>query len=241
MITADLVYRRIANFWGYGSFEAPAWFVGMEEGLGPETELEERFRASDGKATIDIRRDMARIPHAMRWFQPPRPPIQPNWKYPLALYLFLRNGRPSTPEEIRAYQLDVLGDVDRKDSCVIELMPLPARSSSDEDWRYSNYVGSRRQYLERYKPERVRQLRTLIGANRPRLVIFHSLKYLSDWASVLGSGLQQITRQMHFAAANGSASCVIPNANSRGMSYDRLYEFAERVRPQVSLTNELAR
>ena len=177
MITADLVQRRVTNFWGYGSSEAPVWFVGMEEGLGPETELEERFRVSDGKATIDIRRDMARIPHAMRWFQPPRPPIQQTWKYPIALYLFLlylflRNGRPSTPEEIRAYQLDVLGDVDRKDSCVIELMPLPA--------------------------------------------------------------------QMHFAAANGSASCVVPNANSRGMSYDRLYEFAERVRPQVSLTNELA-
>ena len=240
MITAELVHRRIANFWGYGSFKAPIRFVGMEESLGPETELEERFRVSDGKATIDIRREMARIPHAMRWFQPPRPPLQQTWKYPIALYLLLRNGRPPTPEEIRAYQLDVLSDVDCKDSCVIELMPVLARSSREEDWRYSNYVGSRRQYLEKYKPERVRQLRTLIGTHRPRLVIFHSLKYLSEWANVLGSGLQQISRQMHFATANGSASCVISNANSRGMSYDRLYEFAERVRPQVSLTNELA-
>jgi len=55
MITAELVERRIANFWGYGSFGSPAWFVGMEEGLGPETEIEERFRAADGKATIDRR------------------------------------------------------------------------------------------------------------------------------------------------------------------------------------------
>jgi hypothetical protein len=240
MITTELVHRRIANFWGYGSFKAPTWFAGMEEGLGPETELEERFRVSDGKATIDIRRNMARIPHAMRWFQPPRPPIQPNWKYPLALCLFLRNGRPPTPEEIRAYQLDMLGDVNRKDSCVIELMPLPARSSRDEDWQYSKHVGSRRKYLEKYKPERVRQLRTLIGTHRPRLVIFHAMTYLSDWTDVIGAGLHQITRQMYFAAAGSTTFCVIPNANSRGMSYDRLYEFAERVRPQVSLTNELA-
>jgi hypothetical protein len=236
MITTELVHRRIANFWGYGSFEAPAWFVGMEEGLGPETELEERFRASDGKATIDIRRDMARVPHHIRWFRPPTPPIQQTWKYPLALYLFLSNGRSPTSEEIRAYQLDVLGDIDRKNSCVIELMPLPARSTTDDDWLYSPFVGSRQQYLERYKPERVRQLRTLIKTYCPRLVIFHSLKYLPDWTGVIGSGLQQGTRQMHFAAANGSTYCVIPNANSRGMSYDRLYEFAARVRSQVSLT-----
>ena len=64
MMTTEIVHRRIANFWGYGSFSAPAWFVGMEEGLRPETELEERFRVSEGKATIDIRRDMARIPNA---------------------------------------------------------------------------------------------------------------------------------------------------------------------------------
>jgi hypothetical protein len=123
MITADLVRRRIANFWGYGSFEATAWFIGMEEGLGPETELEERFRVADGKATIDMRRDMTRVPQHMRWFQPPAPPVQQNWKYPIALFLFLRNGKSPSPEEIRAYQLDVLGDIDRKDSCVVELMP----------------------------------------------------------------------------------------------------------------------
>ena len=73
MITADLVHRRIANFWGYRSFEAPVWFVGMEEGLGPETELEERFRAADGKTIIDMRRDMTRVQQHMRRFQPPAP------------------------------------------------------------------------------------------------------------------------------------------------------------------------
>ena len=241
MITPDLVHRRIAKFWGYGCFGAPAWFVGMEEGLGPETDFEERFRAADGKATIDMRRDMTGVPHAMAWFRPPAPPIQQTWKYPIALYLFLRDGRSPTLEEIRAYQLDVLGDIDRKDSCVIELMPLPARSSGDAGWPYSNYVGNRKQYLERYKPERVRQLRNLIATHRPRLVIFHALTYLSDWADVIGETLSLITRQMYFAAVGGTACCAIPNANSRGMSYGRLYDFAARVRPRVSLTHELAR
>jgi hypothetical protein len=152
MITAELVRRRIANFWGYGGFAAAVWFVGMEEGLGPETELAARFSAADGKMTIDMRRDMAAVPQHMRWFHPAAPPIQQNWKYPIALYLNLKNGRPPLAEEVRAYQLDVLGDVDRKDSCVIELMPLPARSTGDADWRYLKFVGSRQQYLENISP-----------------------------------------------------------------------------------------
>jgi hypothetical protein len=88
----------------------------------------------------------------------------------------------------------------------------------------------------KYKPARVGQLRSLIASHRPRIVIFHALTYLGDWAHVIGSSPRQITRQMYFAAVGGTAFCVIPNANSRGMSYDRLYEFAEPVRPEVSLT-----
>jgi hypothetical protein len=72
--------------------------------------------------------------------------------------------------------------------------------------------------------------------HRPRLVIFHSLTYLANWIAVIGARPRQITRQMYFAAGGGATFAVIPNANSRGMSYDRVYEFAERVRPQVSLT-----
>jgi hypothetical protein len=115
-------------------------------------------------------------------------------------------------------------------------MPLPARSTSGEDWQYAGYVGPREEYLEKHKPTRVRQLRGLIGEHRPRLVIFHSLTYRADWALAVGSSLRQISRQMYFAASGGTPFCAIPNANSRGMSYHRLYEFAARVRPQVSLT-----
>ena len=55
MIDEDIVHRRMKQFWGYRSFEAPVWFVGMEEGLGDtdEKELELRFQATDGRATVE--------------------------------------------------------------------------------------------------------------------------------------------------------------------------------------------
>jgi uncharacterized protein (DUF433 family) len=242
MITADLVHRRITNFWGYGSFEAPTWLVGMEEGLGDEIDVEERFRATDGKNAVDMRRDMARVQHHMAWFLPSAPEIQSTFKYPIALYLYFKYGKAPSLEEIRSYQLRILGDIDLNDSCVIDLMPLPARSTSDADWQYSGYVGRREQYVKKYKPERLRQLRNFIAEHRPRLVIFHSLTYRADWASVIGPTPRQITRQMYFVAVDGTAFCVIPNANSRGMSYDRSYEFADRVRSQVNfLTARMSR
>jgi hypothetical protein len=53
---------------------------------------------------------------------------------------------------------------------------------------------------------------------------------------VIGSRPRQINRQMSFVAVSDTAFAVIPNANSRGMSYHRMYEFAEHVGSQVSLT-----
>jgi hypothetical protein len=114
MVTADLVHRRITNFWGYGSFEAPVWYVGIQEALGSETDPTERFLATDGKTTVDIRRDMARALHHLAWFVPPAPKIQPNFKYPISLHLYFKYGRAATREDVRAYQLSALAILSRR-------------------------------------------------------------------------------------------------------------------------------
>src|SRR5215813_13065504 len=62
-IPEDYIRWRLENFWGYGSLDAPVWFVGMEEGLsnGGEDYLPARFAATNGKALVDIRRDMINV------------------------------------------------------------------------------------------------------------------------------------------------------------------------------------
>jgi hypothetical protein len=72
----------------------------------------------------------------------------------------------------------------------------------------------------------------------PQLVVFHSLTYLSDWSHVIGTTLRQITRQMYLASTSVTSFCLIPNANSRGMSYERLYEYAALVKPQINLRTQ---
>jgi hypothetical protein len=240
MSTPDLIQRRLGTFWGYGSLEAPVWFVGMEEGLG-ETDTEEleiRFRAADGKPTVDMRRDMRDLNGHMKWFKE-NPPLQATWKYPIALYLYLHNHRAPSQQEIRDHQRSVLGDIVRKESSTIELMPLPSHKADESAWVYNKYgvpgLNSRKEYLATYKPRRVAELKQLVKTSSPKLVIFYSIGYLREWTEIIGNRPEEITHQMYFANTEKTAFCILPQGTSFGMSYERLYEFAEKIQGRVTI------
>ena len=235
-----LVQERIKNFWGYGIFEAPTWFVGMEEGLeydATHEHLTERFRVAHNKNTVDMRNGMELVYGHSRWFNA-EARIQPTWKFPIALYLYLKNGHPPTKEEIREHQALKLGDSLAKETMTVELMPLPSNRANQSTWMYGDLdipgLGNRAEYLKRYKPVRVRKLRELFHQYQPKLAIFYSLMYLSEWAVVIGAEPEEITKGMYFAKTNSTACCIIPQSASFGMSYVRLYEFAEKVRSRIN-------
>ncbi len=232
-LTADLIRRRIENFWGYGSLEAPVWLVGMEEGLNPTTdvtELEMRFRVADGKATVDMRHDMRALANHMRWFRPGAR-IQPTWKYPIALHLFLQNGKIPSKEDIRDHQARVLSDSVLKESTTIELMPLPSQKAHESTWLYAKYgvpgLASREEYMTSFKEARVRKLRDLLARYKPKIVIFYSVSYLAEWIEIIGSRPELVAPQMYFAKNGDTSFCVIPQGH--GMSYERLYEYANLI------------
>ena len=240
-ISPELIERRLRMFWGYGSFEAPVWFVGMEEGLGgtDKSELGNRFIASDGKQTIDIRRDMLDVPLHMAFFTPPRPRLQPTLMYPIALSLYLKHKKKPTQDEIRSHQAHEFGDIDKCISSSFDLMPLPSRSTNEDTWLYSrsgvDSLSSRKKYLETHLPRRVAELGQLVQKHNPKLVIFYSIKYKSYWISAMKSQPQEIMNQMFFGKIQNTSFCIIPQGSMPGMSKDRLYAFAEKIAPRVSL------
>lgn len=241
-INTELVLSRIRNFWGYGNLEAPTWFVGMEEGLEPDAtlaHLAERFRVANGKATTDMRRGMENVHGHARWFNTDAR-IQPTWKYPIALYLYLKLGRAPTKEEIRVHQALQLGDSEAKETMTVELMPLPSNKAHEHTWLYGSLgipgLSTRTEYITTYKPIRVQKLRELFHTYKPKLAIFYSLTYLPDWAQVIGEQPQEITKGMYFAQTNHTACLIIPQGAAHGMSYARLYEFAEKVRSMIHVS-----
>ena len=239
MITTDLIQRRINNFWGYGSLKAPVWFVGMEEGLGSTTDTEEleiRFRVADKKMTVDMRGDMVHVIDHMKWFRE-NSPIQATWKYPIALYLYLKNKRVPSKKEIREHQRLILGDTIQKESTAIELMSLPSQKAHESTWLYKNYglqsLDSRKEYLATYKPKRVQALKHLIERYSPKLIIFYSVGYLPEWTEIIGKKPEEVTKQMYFTKRGKTTFCVLPQGSSFGMSYKRLYAYARQIERRI--------
>jgi hypothetical protein len=235
MLSVELIQWRLENFWGYGSFDAPVWFVGMEEGLSAEDERDIclRFRATYGKLLADIRHDMTEVAGHMRWFRWPFP-LQQTIKWSIKLYLFLREGQRPTNHAIAEFQR--IEYADGQQTTQLDLMPLPCRKANEDTWFYDNYdllfLNSRSRYLERYKPIRTDKLRELVRRHQPKIVIFSSTGYLGKWETVSGVTLNKLTRQMYFSQTNHTSFCVITQA--RGMSNERLYEYADLIRPRLA-------
>ncbi len=236
-----LIRKRIKDFWGYGSLKSPVWFVGMEEGVGagtPRKDFLTRFRLSENKVTIDMREGMEIYPDHMRWFKDGAP-IQPTWKYPIALYLYLKNNMIPMREEVREHQIHTLADSKKKETACIELMPLPANSIKENSWVYGKLnvpnLSTRKEYIETYKPRRVAKLQKLIQQHKPKLVIFYSLTYLPDWKKVIGKEIEEVTKGMYFTQTKDTSFCVIPQSVSFGMSYKRLYAYGKKVKDKIIL------
>lgn len=232
-----LIDARIKNFWGYGDFSAEAWLIGMEEGLERDAtseHLAERFRAAHGRPAIDMRDEamMGVYGHA-RWFTDGAP-MQPTWRYPIALYLYLRHSKEPTKEDIRKHQIEKLGNAQAGETMTVEFMPLPSTGAKEDHWRYGSLgisgLSSRAEYLKRFTPERTRKLHDLIRLHQPKLAIFSSLSYMPEWTEIIGVKPEKVTDGMYVAKVGTTVCCVIPHGVARGMSYARIRDYANKIK-----------
>jgi hypothetical protein len=178
----------------------------------------------------DVRGDFQAVPDHMAWFQPGAP-IQRTWMYLIAVFLYLKLERRPTTGEIRDFQIYSFGDKQLNQNALLELMPLPSKRAHEDAWLYGTVdiqsLRTRREYLQTYKPRRLRKLNELVRNYKPRLVIFYSLDYLDDWTSIIGRESELLAKQMYAVDVDETLFCVIPHSVAVGMSYDRLYNFVE--------------
>ncbi len=227
MITKELVLNRIENFWGYGNLRGKHWFIGMEEGHDLDMNaLEKRFIKTANRSVVDIVNGNPMTQH-LRWFNPPRPPIQNTYKGYIAIKLFLELGRMPDKEEIRNFQLHKLGREfirgESNDHAILELMPLPNPGISQ--WIYGNLgIGSlytRKMYLEIYKPARIKRLMNLIKEHEPQLVVFYSTSYLEDWRKIASCDLTEVQKDQYMGVNGKTLFCVLLHPTAHGISnYD---------------------
>jgi hypothetical protein len=108
---------------GYGQWDAPYWFVGMEPG-GTETasSYESRHRLGGGEL-IDCKQHHLDT-NFDRWHGENRHGTQPTWRRLIQTMLAFQ-GREATLEDVLRYQHDGWGS-DNDDTALIELSALHA-------------------------------------------------------------------------------------------------------------------
>jgi hypothetical protein len=167
------------TFYGYGHYGAPFWFVGMEEGGGDVIErVHARLRAWDtrGGQELEDLKPFSRAFGEGRWFDGPRPRLQPTWSR-LIRILLAAEGRDLSRESVRRYQAEQLGR-SAGDTALLELLPLPSPSAGQ--WNYGDWsplpqLVTRPLYRQYYSSRRADYLRGKREERRPVAVLYYSL------------------------------------------------------------------
>lgn len=127
-----LVDAYVGRFLGHGTFKAPFWFVGREEGGEDDvTRISQKLESWDRKGRPEL--ETFESSPSSRWFHEGAP-LQATWRYLIRASLKAM-GIAGDKEALRAYQTSRLGRSDGE-TCLLELLPLPAQSSAS--WIYGD-------------------------------------------------------------------------------------------------------
>jgi len=159
MDEAAIAVRSAARTWFvYGTWSAPFWFVGMEQGGAPEQGSYLAWRQLGGGELLDCREHHLAIddPLFRRWHHGAKPRIQPTWGGLIRLPLAYK-GQDTGRDYVRHYQINAWGR-SSGETAVVELSALRARNLSVDIARLD------------FRQERVRTLQERIAQHKPIFV-----------------------------------------------------------------------
>lgn len=212
MLDSEILEAFMASFFGYGNFDAPFWFIGMEEGGGATmAEIQKRLTAWHARGRLPIE-DVAEFHRAagMPHLFEPGAPIQTTWRG-LIRTIFAIHGWVPTVDAIRTYQVERFARGSDEVAC-FELLPLPSPSTSE--WRYSlwtnlPHLNTRQEYQSHVMPHRIRCLQCLIDEYEPEAVLMYGTSYRRYWREL--SGIEFAPRNYAPHVSGGTTFFLLPH------------------------------
>jgi hypothetical protein len=188
------IYRMAVGCYGYGSWEAPYWFIGPEQEMAPNDDIQRRLNAwlrLGGKELSDCR-EFHEVIGEVRWHGE-KPKLQKTWKQ-LMLLLMAFQGAPMSPdnpkdkEKLCIYQRDHWGRLN-DETCVIELSGLPTHT----------YKASGKQRLKLFEAgqfdtirrKRIAVIRERILTHKPKLIVMYGRNEREHWEKIA-----EVTQQL---------------------------------------------
>jgi hypothetical protein len=185
------------TFYGYGNYKGAYWFIGMEEGGGSFEDVVTRLSVWDHHGRLELE-DVALFHNEIGYGyyfekRPKRPKLQQTWNKLIRILLsaegkLLSEKRDEARKElVREYQRTLLGRAHGQ-SCLIELLPLPSRSTKPKDWIYAehsalDYCADREVYKAHFMPLRANH-KERIAQYTPQVVVFYGVEYLYWWEQI---------------------------------------------------------
>lgn len=200
----ELLNKYIESFYGFGSYNAKYWFIGMEPGsTDPLGQLKKRLNAWKKAKCPDLHSDIKQYHEDIcepESFQGDpkngKPNIQRTWGALIRTVLAIENPNQDLGDKaiIRAYQKDKLARRDGNE-CLLELFPMPCKGKND--WQYQGWGETRKikdllqckeHYRNMIKGHRIKCLQKMINERKSTAgaVIFYGLGYFNYWCQVMG-------------------------------------------------------
>ena len=199
-INGTALQHWIDNFYGYGAWEAPFWFVSLEESGGnvPE-DVEERtnyFYAHKPENPGDLCDVRELYKHVGFRSDGPKATVFPNlneyrfgsnaiqhgvWKNLIA---FIHGYKNEPVPDLLSYQKNQFCLAAKPNEALISLYPLP--SPHNHAWYYSwlglpefNYLKTRSAYQEHLLPQRINHILLQIGVYKPKVVVMYGMENIT--------------------------------------------------------------
>jgi hypothetical protein len=222
------------NSYGYGSWQAPCWFIGPEQGVGRhekgdlESALGVRVAAWVKLGRLDLN-DCGKFHCEIgekNWHCKEPVNLQPTWR-PLLLTL-LTFLRASTDDEVlRAYQRDRWGRLDGE-TCVIELSGLAA-----PDLENAN--------ANPFLNERIQVICERIRTHQPRFVVMYGRMQRKSWCAIAKAvtgrlfpdGTETELPKTNILVHESTALVWTPAPTAHGMKNEYWVRLGQRLRKRL--------
>jgi hypothetical protein len=214
----SLVELMAQEFYGFGRWDAPYWFIGPEPGgEGNETRAK-AFKKLGEDGLCDCKEFHAEIGET-RWHREPaeKTVLQPTWRR-LMLLLMPSLGLGSDQITLRRFQCRLWGVRNAGETCVIELGGLSAKSLGTPSDRKS------------FRERRIESIKERIGKcnSGPKLVVLYGSASKPAWSRITGCDL----RRGELVKQGGTVFAFMNSPTAVGETDDEWIKLGARIAEQ---------
>ena len=201
-----LLEEYIHRFWGYGSWNRPVWFLGMEEGIlpnnngNPPVTIQRRLNVwrDRGCHELENAQEFCHLLGLDKYFNA-KPDQQPTWDKLTRIYLNIRGGNAEVFQPINnidqhkhiyPFRRNRFGQ-GKDDFTIIELFPLP--SPNGGAWPYAalandlSYLINRDTYAHTVYAHRAAFLRRMIHIFQPKVILCYGGEHRELYEGIIGA------------------------------------------------------